>query len=235
MKQQKFRRLTWIIVILVILSALGGFIYHTSVFRPAQNFHVIDPGKFYRSAQLGKDEFDGIVAKYGIKTVINLRGSQPGEWWFDDEKSALERLHVRMENIGFSTEQMQTKEDWVSFIQLLRTAERPILVHCRSGADRTGEASAVYMMDYMGTDRTTALEQLSLKYLHVSMFMPAKRLFVENYQGADWLMNKYNPCDAPFREYARSESHCPSTSAEKISAQPNMKTTGGLSSAVDKH
>lgn len=192
----------------IALSALGAFIYRSSVFRPAKNFHEIDPGKFYRSAQLAKDEFDEVVKKYGIRTVINLRGSQPGEWWFDDEKAALDRLNVHFENLGFSTEQLQTKEDWIKYIDLLKTAERPILVHCRSGADRTGEASAVYMHDYMHVSREQVLEQVSVRYLHVPMFMPAKRLFVENYEGPEWLLTHYNPCEPRFRAYARSESHC---------------------------
>lgn len=196
------------VAVLAVLGAVGSFIYRTSVFRPAMNFHEIDPGKFYRSAQLGKDEFDEIVQKYGIRTVINLRGSQPGEWWFDDEKAALDRLGVRFENLGFSTEQMQTKEDWTKYLEILKTAERPILVHCRSGADRTGEATAVYMYDYMHAEREKVLEQVSLRYLHVTMLQPAKRLFVENYQGAEWLLSQYNPCEPKFRAYARSESHC---------------------------
>jgi protein tyrosine/serine phosphatase len=198
-----------ILIVVVALGSLSAGIYRTSVFRPAKNFHEIDPGKFYRSAQLAKNEFEEVVRKHGIRTVINLRGSQPGEWWFDDEKKELDRLNVRMVNLGFSTEQLQTKEDWQQYIDILKTAERPILVHCRSGADRTGEASAVYVKDYMGASREQALMHVSLKYLHVSLFHPAKRLFVENYEGADWLTNRFNPCEPKFRRFARVESGCP--------------------------
>jgi protein tyrosine phosphatase (PTP) superfamily phosphohydrolase (DUF442 family) len=203
-----------ILMTVVLLAGLGSWIYHMSVFRPARNFHEIDAGKFYRSAQLGKDEFEDIVHKYGIRTVINLRGHQPGEWWYDDEESELKRLHVRQEDIGFSTEQMQTKEDWTRYAELLKTAQRPILVHCRSGADRTGEATAVYMIDYMGKSRDEALKQLSVRYLHLPWFLPAKTLFVENYLGADWLTRApseggYDPCAKEFRAYAKGESHCP--------------------------
>ena len=196
------------VIAIVVLCALSAAIYRMSVFRPAKNFHETDPGKFYRSAQLAKDEFEDTVKKYGIKTVINLRGSQPGEWWYDDEKSELERLHVHLENIGFSTEQMQTKQDWARYAEILKTAERPILVHCRSGADRTSEATAVYMIDYMGKSREEALEQVTLKYLHIPFGLRAKRLFVENYQGRDWLLKSYDPCNEPFRPYARTDSGC---------------------------
>lgn len=197
-----------LLIAVVILAMLGGWIYRSSVFRPAKNFHEIDSGKFYRSAQLSDDEFEETVKKYGIKTVINLRGSQPGEWWFDAEKRVLDRMSVRFENIGFSTEQVQTKEDWSRYLELIRTAERPILVHCRSGADRTGEATAVYMIDQMGKSRGEALDQVSLKYLHVTQFHPAKRLFVQNFQNGDWLLKEYDPCKEPFRPHAKRESGC---------------------------
>ncbi len=203
----------------VAVAALTAYIYHTSVFRPAKNFHEIDPGKFYRSAQLSKDEFAETVKKYGIRTVVNLRGSQPGEWWFDDEKDVLGQMGVKLENIGFSTEQMQTKEDWARYAEILKTAERPILVHCRSGADRTSEASAVYVMGYMGKTKAEALDQLSIKYLHVSLFIPAKNVFIENYGGLDWLLTNYDPCQQPFRPYAKNESHCPPPDPGRVAGQ----------------
>jgi uncharacterized protein (TIGR01244 family) len=195
-------------IVLVGFIVLGSCIYRASVFRPAKNFHVVDEGKFYRSAQLRGDEIEEIVAKYGIKTVINLRGSQPGEWWFDEEKSTLEKLGVRHENIGFSTEHLQTRDDIIAYNELLRTAERPILVHCRSGADRTGEASAIYAMDYMGKSREEALKQVSFQYLHVPLLQPAKRLFVSRYDGPEWAKSSYDPCSPELRKYAKHESYC---------------------------
>jgi protein tyrosine/serine phosphatase len=231
---------------LVFLAVLGSWIYHMSVFRPARNFHEIEAGKFYRSAQLGKDEFEEIVQRYGIRTVINLRGHQPGEWWYDDEESELKRLNVRQEDIGFSTEQMQTKEDWARYAQLLKTAQRPILVHCRSGADRTGEATAVYMMDYMGKSKEEALKQLSFRYLHIPLFLRAKTLFVENYRGADWLISGYDPCAIEFRAYAKAESQCDSRppieavegkspEPQKTPAQPDVKPASDLTPAVKQN
>jgi len=198
-----------IILLLVSLCLLGALIYRMSVFRPLKNFHVVEEGKFYRSAQLLGPEFEEVVKKYGIKTVINLRGKQEGEWWYDEEAATLERLGVRHENIGFSTEHVQNPEDWAKFHEILETAERPILVHCRSGADRTSEASAVYVMDYMGKSREEALEQLTFKYLHVPLFHPAKRYFIENYEGKDWVRNSYDPCSPKFRKYKSGWRTCP--------------------------
>lgn len=190
------------------ITILGAIIYRTSTFRPMMNFHSVDPGKFYRSAQLTPDEFKEVVAKYGIKTVVNLRGHQDGEWWYNGEKETLGQLGVRFETIGFSTDYVQPVNAWTQYLDILKTAERPILVHCRSGADRTGEASAIYAMEYMHKSREEALDQLSPLYLHFEPFKRAKKLFVRNYQGSQWLRREYDPCAEPFREYLAPDMKC---------------------------
>lgn len=196
-----------IVISLVCVLALGGFIYRASVFRPMRNFHEIDPGKFYRSAQPSADELSDEVRQYGIKTVINLRGSQPGEWWYDAEATRLKELGVKQIDLSFSTEHMQFKNDWVAYLDALKTAERPILVHCRSGADRTSEATAVYAMEYMGKPKGEAIKYVNWRYLHVSFLQPAKRVFVENYGGDNWVRNEYDPCKEPFFSFAGNR--CP--------------------------
>jgi protein tyrosine/serine phosphatase len=40
------------------------------------NVHVVEPGELYRSAQLNGASLDGVLKRYGIKTVINLRGEK---------------------------------------------------------------------------------------------------------------------------------------------------------------
>jgi protein tyrosine/serine phosphatase len=197
-----------VVVSVLVFLALGGWIYRSSTFRPAENFHVVDEGKFYRMAQPTPEELEEAVRKYGIKTVINLRGPQPGEWWYDDEANALKTLGVRQVDIAFSSEHMQFKHDWVSYLDTLKTGEGPFLVHCRSGADRTSEASAVYAIEYMGRTPEKAIEeQMTIEKLHMSLMMPAKRAFVRNYKGDPWLRASYDPCAPEFKEHAGNR--CP--------------------------
>jgi hypothetical protein len=61
------------------LSAIAVFLFvrvfaYTSIFRISKNFYEIDPGKYYRSAQLTKFELEDVVKRHGIKTVISVRG-----------------------------------------------------------------------------------------------------------------------------------------------------------------
>ena len=50
---------------------------------------------------------------------------------------------------------------------LFKAVEYPVLMHCKSGADRAGMMAALYMLLQEGADARKAAEQLSLKYLHV--------------------------------------------------------------------
>ncbi|HVK60765.1 MAG TPA: dual specificity protein phosphatase family protein [Bdellovibrionales bacterium] len=195
------RRKYWLIALGVL--ALTAFILKNSIFRPAENFHVVDEGKFYRMAQPTAGEIEELVKKYGIKTIINLRGKQVGEWWYDNEKEATDRLGINQVDLPFSSEALQFPREWKKYLKTLETAERPILIHCRSGADRTSEAAAVYAMEYMGHSRERALqEQMSYFHLHVPPFQPAKTHFISRYQGAQWLKETYNPCSKDMRKYA---------------------------------
>jgi len=45
--------------------------------------------------------------------------------------------------------------------------EKPVLMHCKSGADRTGLAAALYLMLYEDVPVEVARKELSLRYLHL--------------------------------------------------------------------
>lgn len=166
------------------------------------NFHTVDEGKLYRSAQPTGAEIEEVVRRYGIKTVINLQGGLPGQSWYDEEKAATDKLGIRFINYGWSSDSIQDRKNWSDWFYALETAERPILVHCKSGADRTGEASAVYAMEVMGQDKEQALKQLTIWYHHFNFFKPSKRLFIDLYQGKEWVLNTYNPCLPHLRRFA---------------------------------
>jgi protein tyrosine/serine phosphatase len=189
---------TWLVV----------FLISTTVWRPSKNFHVVDEGKFYRSAQLSLDELSDVVDKYGIKTVISLRGAPQTSYWYKKQGDLLDKKGVLFRAVYWTTHYVPNKDELVSFLTTLKDAPRPILIHCRSGADRTGEAAAIYAIEYMGKSKDQAIsDYLSLATLHVSFIHPAKKFLVRSYQGLDWAINQYDECKEPFRSYT-SKGHC---------------------------
>ena len=60
-----------------------------------------------------------------------------------------------------------------ALIALMERVEKPILIHCKDGADRTGLASALYLAVVKQEDPKVAEAQLSIRYGHISLpFIP---------------------------------------------------------------
>jgi protein tyrosine/serine phosphatase len=67
------------------------------------------------------------------------------------------------------------------------------LVHCAGGADRTGEASALWVLEIQKKSKKIAKQQLSLKYGHRVYKNSAKDFLIDIWGGKEWLLTVYNP------------------------------------------
>ena len=176
---------------MLLLAACNEFPALTGADLPA-NFHTIDPGMAYRSAQFDADQLTTAVELYGIRTVINLRGANPGELWYDEEIEVSETMEVTHVDHRMSAQSLPSPEVLTAIVDTLQTAEYPILIHCRAGADRTGAISAIYRVLMMGHERNDAMAELSLYYLHFQFDTPCM----------DKLAEIFEPDPAWLTEYA---------------------------------
>ncbi|MEX1057727.1 MAG: tyrosine-protein phosphatase [Natronospirillum sp.] len=100
-----------------------------------------------------------------MKTIVNLRGeSTSGAWLFEVESSAqagVELIPFRMSSRG-----APSAKRVLDLAHLIADVDRPVLFHCKSGADRSGFAAGVYLLVSEAGDVTAAKAQLSWKYLH---------------------------------------------------------------------
>lgn len=165
MKPFSSRRLTFAYALAGILVMLTGARY---VYLEEQgNFHAISPGKAYRSAQMDRDELEHYLGKYGIKTVINLRGAHPGEPWYDEEIATCQDMGVGHIDVKMSARRKPSSETISALLQHFETAPRPVLIHCQGGADRTGLAAAIWRTAIDNSPVSEARQELSLLYGHI--------------------------------------------------------------------
>lgn len=191
-------------------------LFSLMVFKPAfasdilgPNFHEVDKGQLYRSAQLDALEFKHYIKKYKIQSIINLRGAEPLSLWWQQEIAVSKNMGVIHYDIPMTAEEIPHRKNLLKLLDLLNMAPRPILIHCQGGADRSGEAAALYQMVYQGKSKEEALKQLSFKYHHVQKFKPAKRYFIEKvWQGEDWAFSSYDPCKAEYKYYNKKNPYC---------------------------
>jgi protein tyrosine/serine phosphatase len=160
----------------VILATLGGIgilgascAAYAGFLQVTGNFHSVIDGQFYRSAQPTSDELASYIQAHGIKTVINLRGAHPGAAWYDDEVTTAQGLGITHIDFGMSASKTISPEKVQRLVELMASAPKPILIHCLSGADRSGLVAALYVSKVAGLDEDRAEGQLSFYYGHVGI------------------------------------------------------------------
>lgn len=132
------------------------------------NFHPIKEGHIYRSAQINHEPLEELIKKYEIKTIINLRGENKIHDWYKDEISICKKYSIKHYDIDFSAKKLPKKKELLKLFEAFDTAEYPLLLHCMSGADRTGLASVIYELQYEAKTLKESLKQLSFfRYGHL--------------------------------------------------------------------
>lgn len=130
------------------------------------NVHVEFDGDVIRTAQLDPTSMSRLLKEHGIKTVINLRGANPGDDWFEGEIAATGQAGARYISLGLSANREPDDQLLSTLMNALRTAPKPILVHCNWGSDRTGLAAALYGLAVKKLPADEAARQLSFRYGH---------------------------------------------------------------------
>ena len=130
------------------------------------NFHTVVPGLVYRGAQPGAADLESLVSRYHIQTIINLRGNCDPMDWYREECRAAQRLGLSQEDICFSSGRLPSSAEVRRLVEVLDGSAYPVFFHCRRGSDRTGMASAVYLLLKTEATLEQGLGQLSLRYGH---------------------------------------------------------------------
>jgi protein tyrosine/serine phosphatase len=155
------------------------------------NFHTVERGKLYRCSQISPKKLSKYIAKHGIKTLVNLRGPNHDKKWWRAERDLTQKLGVRFYNIPMFAQTMTSRKNLIKLLNVYKLAPRPILIHCQSGSDRTGEAAALWVLEEQKKGQKIALKQLSIRYGHLRFYRPAKTQLIKLWHGKDWLMNHY--------------------------------------------
>ena len=116
------------------------------------NLYKVDDG-LYRGAQPTATGFNELCT-IGIKTILDVAGGDG-----DDSlvaKDSLKLFHVPMHAWGL-------RDDRV--LEALRImadpANRPLMIHCQHGADRTGALVALYRVVVQGWTKEKAVEEMN--------------------------------------------------------------------------
>jgi protein tyrosine/serine phosphatase len=140
------------------------FVDHAILRHHWTNMDEVAPG-VWRSNQPTHRRLEALKAK-GIRTIINLRGY--GEESFHlFARESCEMLGLRLVSVALRSRRAPERAEVLKLLEAFRTAEKPFLIHCKSGADRSGFASALYLIAHGGATVAQARRHLSIRYLHL--------------------------------------------------------------------
>lgn len=160
------RRTVNLILALTFAAVMIGSNGFLSYQQMSGNFHEVVAGEVYRSNQVTPEALATYQAEHGIRSVLNLRGAEPGAEWYDAEIAASSALGLTHVNFRMSGTVDFSNADAMRLIALMREMPKPLLVHCQRGADRTGLAMALYLGAIRGASKAEAGGQLSLWFGH---------------------------------------------------------------------
>ena len=143
------------------------FVDHALLRLGWRNWGVVESGRMYRSNHPTPRQLRQAVRRHGIRTVINLRGNRPecGSDLLGRAEAA--RLGVAHVDAPFESRGAPHKDRILRLAEVFSRMQEPALLHCKSGADRTGLAAGIWLL-LQGRPVAEALEQLSIRYGHLA-------------------------------------------------------------------
>lgn len=138
---------------------------HAWVRTLVPNLYRID-ADVWRSNQPGRRRLRRLKSM-GLRSILSLRGDS------DDaasvvEKSAAEEVGIPLHFVRMRAHKLPRPEVLLDAIEKIRTLPKPLLIHCKSGADRTGLMIVIYLHVMKGVPLSQARRALSWRYAHAS-------------------------------------------------------------------
>jgi hypothetical protein len=183
----------------IVVPALGFVAWDQATY----NFGEVHPQNIYRSGQMPAAALAQTVRDHQIKTVLNLRGSNPSQAWYREELTTTLDAGATHIDIAMSSCLWMSREQLWALIETLGSAEYPLLIHCQWGSERTSLACAFAQLLRPGSTLDDARAQFSIRYLFVRAG-DGKVMAEHLDQYASWLgKNGLEHTAANFRRWAK--------------------------------
>lgn len=170
-------------------SLLLSFILLSGCAYMHHNLREVDERRLLRSGQMPAGAIERVIEREGVGVVVNLRGANPGEAWYDEEVAACQAAGAAHVDLRWSMKCIPEPESLERLVAILDEGPHPVLVHCQGGVHRAGVASACYVL-LQGGSVDDAREQFTLFFNDA----PIGRL-----------LDLYAGSALPFRAWVREE------------------------------
>lgn len=154
-------------ILSILLVVVVFAFYHVEI---DGNFYKIDDD-VYRSGKLNDYNLPYYTNKYKIKTILNLHG-ESSKAWYEKEKVFSKNNGITHIDFKMNSGKYYDESKMKDLIDIMKNSEKPMLIHCLGGADRTSLAAALYEYAIKEKSVEVAREQLHWSFGHVPFFRP---------------------------------------------------------------
>jgi protein tyrosine/serine phosphatase len=182
-------------------ALVNSFLVDHAILRQGwRNWGVVVPGRLYRSNHPSPWQLRDAARRVGLKTVINLRGERVDCGSDALSRAEAARLGLAHVDAPFESRGAPHRDRILRLAGIFTEMAEPALLHCKSGADRTGLAAGVFLLLEGGTSEA-ALGQLHWRHGHVSASRTGIldaffRLYARQAEGRlpflDWVRDEYD-------------------------------------------
>jgi protein tyrosine phosphatase (PTP) superfamily phosphohydrolase (DUF442 family) len=152
--------------------------------------------------------------RHGIRTIINLRGNRADCGADALSRAEAARLGLAHIDAPFESRGAPHKDRILRLAAIFQDMQEPALIHCKSGADRTGLAAGLWLM-LQGRPVQEALAQLSLRHGHVAA---SRTGILDAFFKSFAAFQRANP-EIPFLDWVR-DTYAEATLRESFSSNP---------------
>jgi protein tyrosine/serine phosphatase len=184
------------------------------------NIGVVAPGLVYRSAQPSGD-FPQVTARFHLASILNLRGGSLADTWYKAEVDTAQAQGIDFYDLPMSATRRPHRRELLILLDFFERCRYPLLIHCKSGSDRTGLAAALYLVSQKGESPERAEQAFSLQYGHIPLLGP-QHLHEPFQEYAAWLKSHDLP-HSPARFRAWVEQVYESKDAPRGGPVPHLK------------
>jgi protein tyrosine/serine phosphatase len=148
----------------------------------------------------------------GVRTVVNLRGGVDSRQILEAE--ACERYGLKLVTYPIASRDVPSREQLLGARALFDGLDYPAVMHCKSGADRAGIMSVLYLHLRKGRPIAEAAKQLHPRFGHAKAGLTG----VLDYY-FDYYMSRIAPRGLSLEDWARTPEYDPAAIRRDFKAQ----------------
>jgi protein tyrosine/serine phosphatase len=162
-RSAKRRMMKWLLVaanvIILVVVGVSAANHLLQARALPRHFHVVEPGRLYRSGQPTPEQLANIIKQHGIRTVVNLRG--PEVTGYVDDAPTAQEYGACVVSLPISSIKPLSEDQLATLRRIYEDPRNyPILVHCEAGRARTGVAVALWRIERQGWAPAKAVEEM---------------------------------------------------------------------------